>query len=330
MAATYVPRIEEQEFSLLKQELTDNFLGIAFDGTSRLGEAVNITGRFCTAKFSLEKRLLRFITAKLHMKGAEFSSLITQVLCRELQVAPDMVVCLSRDSVLVNGVACRLLMQSTFVFAENQMCIAHTLNNVGSHINFDTLSQFMTPWLELIGGRHPHRGAQGLWRTAVSPQQVPGFSNVRWYSTAEIQFVMAENYDKIKPLLDQLDLYKYGDATRRKLRDVIDSPAKAKSLKLQLAAMLDMRPLVRTTYELEGDGLEMLLVYNRLEFLRELGKSIRAGASGVLSNVDATIRADIQLTHGVEVEMVPDEHACLLVEILNMYTSACSWVTSAA
>lgn len=43
LAATYIPRIEEREFSQLRVELSDQFIGISFDGTSRLGEAVNVT-----------------------------------------------------------------------------------------------------------------------------------------------------------------------------------------------------------------------------------------------------------------------------------------------
>ena len=190
LAAQYIPIVEAEEVKRLKGEITGQFLGISFDGTSRLGEAVNITGRFCTESFSLEHRLLRFITSRLHMKAKEFASMITRVLCSELNVDSSMVVCLSRDSVLVNGAACRILQEGLFYCAENQMCIAHTLNNVGERINFPVLKEFMTPWLELVGGSHPHKGAQSLWKKAVHPQVVPGYSPVRWYATAEIQFVI--------------------------------------------------------------------------------------------------------------------------------------------
>eukprot|EP00965_Chrysotila_dentata_P011718 384350-Pleurochrysis_carterae.AAC.1 len=55
--------------------------------------------------------------------------------------------------------------------------------------------------------------------------------------------------------------------------------------------MLDMRVLVKVTYELEGDRLEILLVYERIERLRQLGKSLARGEDGVLPNLDAVLRA---------------------------------------
>lgn len=97
-----------------------------------------------------------------------------------------------------------------------------------------------------------------LWRDAVAPQRVPGFSNTRWYAKAEIQFVLAENFEKLPGFLRQLDEFNYGEATRRKLQSFFDDGEAALQLKAELAAMLDMRPLVRTTYELEGDRLELI------------------------------------------------------------------------
>lgn len=159
-----------------------------------LGEAVNITGRWCSADFQLQHRLIRFVTVKHHFKAPQLASLITRVLCTELSLEPDRIVCFSRDSVAVNGAACRLLCDSTFCHTMSMLCMSHTLNNVGGHLEMPELNSFMTVWLEYVGGRHPHIGARDLWRSLVAPQRVPGFSNVRWYAKAEIEFVLAENY----------------------------------------------------------------------------------------------------------------------------------------
>lgn len=301
LAATYIPQIEAREFLQLRRELNGEFLGIAFDGTSRLGEAVNITGRVCSVDFKIVMRLLRFLTAKLHLNAPEFSSIVTRVICSELGLNPEDVVCISRDSVLVNGAACRLLQQGAFCYAENQLCIAHTLNNTGSRLNFPVLTEFFTPWLELVGGRHPHRGAQALWRHAVHPQSVPGYSAVRWHASAEIQFVLAAHYDKLRPFIEQLNQKAYGDATRRKLSAIINCPDKSRQLALELAAVKDMSILVSTTYELEGDRLELLLVYDRIERLRAVGRSIRAGGVGTLPNVDALLRKNIKVDKGTKI-----------------------------
>lgn len=304
MAATYIPKIEEREFSLLRQELANGYIGLSFDGTSRLGEAINIVGRMCSEKFELQTRLLRFVTSKLHLKASQFCALIGRVICTELRLQPDNIVCISRDSVLVNGAACQLLKDSIFHCADVQLCISHTLNNVGSRIDFELLSRFMTPWLELVGGRNPHRGARALWRSAVSPEQVPGYSAVRWHALAEIQFVLARNFDKIAGFFQSLDEHGYGDATRKRLHELFDPAQSRYTIKLQLAAMLDMQVLVKTTYELEGDRLELMLVYDRIERLRKLGEAIQNGGDGVLPNVDAVIRSGMTLKNGVQIGKV--------------------------
>lgn len=43
--------------------------------------------------------------------------------------------------------------------------------------------------------------------------------------------------------------------------------------------------------ELEGDRLEMLLVHDRIEKLRSLGRSIKQGDDGAMPNVDAVLRS---------------------------------------
>lgn len=174
----------------------------------------------------------------------------------------------------------------------------------------------MTPWLELVGGRNPHRGAQALWRSAVHPQSVPGYSTTRWYAGAEIQFVLAENCHRLPSFLAKLDEYKYGDATRQKLHNVIDSTEKFNTFKLQLAAMLDMRQLVQTTYELEGDQLEFLLVYQRVERLRALGNALRNGGASVLPNLDAALQAQISLRNRVKIGNYFEGHGVCEAQII--------------
>lgn len=126
LSATYIPLIEAREFRKLKDEMVGRYVGLSFDGTSRLGEAVNLTGRYCSNDFTIRMRLLRFLTCKVHLKASEFASMLIRIVCTELSIPPNMVVNLARDSVLVNGAACRILQGSAFYAAENQLCIAHT------------------------------------------------------------------------------------------------------------------------------------------------------------------------------------------------------------
>ena len=86
---------------------------------------------------------------------------------------------------LVGSVACvrarivcvcvyRYTSRITHTAAADLVCVCHTLCHVGEHFELTTLDAFMTPWLELVGGRGAHYGAKRLWKEMVSPTTVPG------------------------------------------------------------------------------------------------------------------------------------------------------------
>ncbi|KAK3274194.1 hypothetical protein CYMTET_17607, partial [Cymbomonas tetramitiformis] len=67
--------------------------------------------------------------------------------------------------------------------------------------------------------------------------------------------------------------------------------------------------MLKTTYELEGDRLEILLVYRRVEALRAFGRSLLHGANrGTLPNVDAVIRRATTPTVGLKLQKEFPEH----------------------
>lgn len=299
LAAVYVPKIEAEQVNLLKDELSTEFISVQFDGTTRLGEAIVCVARYCTANFKLEKRLIMCKTTAKHVNGRQLATLVTELLCTTLKLNASSVIGMSRDSASVNANACKRLIQNPFFSALDLLCICHTLNNAGSAVSFAVLDQWMTSWLELVGGRNPHRGAQSLWKDTVSPTPVPGYSKVRWHSKAEIAFVLAENFNCLSEFLDELDNLEYGDASRIKLRTLFTE--KKSELELELAAMLDMRRLVQQTYSLEGDRLEILLVYRRIQELRQLGVSIKHCDDGCLPTVQALLRSRVKLENGVEI-----------------------------
>ena len=297
----YIPKIEKAETDLLKLELREQHIGISFDGTTRLGEAINTTARWCSANFNLEMRLVDFSTMEKHLNHGQFAIHVQDLIMRKLLVAPSDVINFSRDSVSLNGAACRLLTANPFTNACDFMCISHTLSNCGKHMQLATLDRFKTPWLELVGGRGAHAGAKKLWKETVKPQEVPGYSNVRWWAWAEITFVIAEaGMQRLGDFITECEQRDYGDATRKALRNIYDN--ETDDLRLQLAGMLDMRVLVATTMELEGDRLEIMLTYERIEMLRSTGRAIKSYADGCTPNIDATLRRIMTLKKGVVIE----------------------------
>lgn len=83
--------------------------------------------------------------------------------------------------------------------------------------------------------------------------------------------------------------------------------------------MLDLRSIVKATYDLEGDRLEILLVYDRIEHLRQLGQSIIAEAPGVLPNVDALLRANVLLQVGLRVSKYFPGHGQCTAKVVKTH-----------
>ena len=313
----FIPKVEKAEIDLLISELRDQYVGIAFDGTTRLGEAINITGRWCSSEFRLVKRLLDITTLEQHVTHQFLASHISDVTGRQRSIPNAMIVNTARDSVAVNGAACRLLTAGTYTSAADTLCFCHTLCHVGEHFELTVLDEFMTPWLELVGGRNPHAGAKLLWKQTVAPDTVPGYSNVRWYAKAEIEFVIARaGLRRLGDFITECEQRDYGDATQKKLRNIYDN--QTASLRLELAAILDMEVVVKTTYSLEGDRLEILLTYDRVEALRALGRSIKAHEDGVLPNVDATLRRLMELKKDVAVEKYYAGHGVCTAKLVKL------------
>ena len=162
----FIPKIEEREMKTVLAEMEGQFVSSAFDGTTRLGEAMNMVNRWCTADFKLVKRLTMFKTVLKHMNHKELARLIGEKLLIELKVSPVSSVpirapryhshpapppsqvtvlhhvAFERDSVSVNGCAVEKLC-NLFDASEDILCICHTLCHMGEHIELSTLDKFM-------------------------------------------------------------------------------------------------------------------------------------------------------------------------------------------
>lgn len=135
--ARLVPKVEAMEFKRMLAELDGQHISLAFDGTTRLGEAVNIVARFTTADYRVVTRLVRFVTLSKHVDGAGLAGLLTTVVMQQLRLPLNCVVGFMRDSAAVNGAAVGML--GMFTSATNLMCVSHTLNNAGSRLSFPHL-----------------------------------------------------------------------------------------------------------------------------------------------------------------------------------------------
>lgn len=285
----FIPKIEADEMHRLLQEIKGQHVSTSFDGTTRLGEAMNMVNRWCTVDFNLVQRLTMFKTVEKHMDNAQLARLIGEKLFRELHVTAGNHVAFQRDSAKVNGCAVERLSQ-LFDSSEDIMCICHTLCHCGEHFQLKVLDSFMQRWIGLV---YSNNGARMIWKELVQAQIV-GFSNVRWYCKAEIEMQLASNFPLLRQALDKFEEREIGSAHTSAMKKCFEE--EGQQLELELAAMLDQRRLVSTTYELEGDGLEIIAAYDKIEALRAYGRSL--GNEGTLPNADAVMKKHLKVAKG--------------------------------
>ena len=286
----YIPLIEDREIKRLVNELFQQHFAFIFDGTTRLGEAVNMITRTITYDFHIRLRLVAFKTTAKHMNGHELCRLIMKVLQKQCSLDLDYCIAFARDSCSTNGTAVEGLLTHS-INAANMLCFPHTLHNTGKHLNIPVLEQFITPWLQIV--MQPG-AANTRWKSIIDGP-VPGFSKVRWWSRWEIMKQVAENFSQLPAFLNSLDDDDIGDATTKKMLDVLNNNKDA--LELELAAVLSCERLCTATYRLEGDGLELLLVHQTIEVLRAFGATLGNDASD-LPSVAALLRQRHKIDKG--------------------------------
>lgn len=301
--ASMVPRLLEREKKRLKKELHGQYITFVFDGTTRLGEAVNVVCRYCPSDFkAIEQRLVSFATMKKHMNGNELGRHLMDVL-RSLDVPYELIVASSRDSCATNGAGLRVISP----FLPSMMCVlcySHMLQGTGSRLNFDCLDAFLAPFISL----QTMAIVRSLWKEIVGTS-MKGYSHIRWWSRWELMKDLATAFG---PTLDkfvhELAVREVAEDTTRKLQAFLLDPAKRESLELELAVAMDLEPLVKTTYELEGDGLCILKAYDKVEELRRLGRTLDHQMS--LPNAAAVLRSRAKLQDGVKFRQYWSEEDC--------------------
>lgn len=174
------------------------------------------------------------------------------------------------------------------------MCVSHTLSHCMEHVDLPVLNDFMTPWLGLV--QH-HPSAKRMWRETIGAA-MKGFSTIRWLSREEVAAELAKNFGALPNYVDKLLEDEIGDAYTKKMRDILCSNREA--LQLELACNLDMEPIVKTCYSLEGDGLVALLARRKLDALLSWGDKV-GDQTDSLPNVAALLRSKCDMTPGTKV-----------------------------
>jgi hypothetical protein len=241
MVQQYVPMIEEEETELLRAEVVGQHVSIMFDGTSRLGEAINIIFRWCGADFRLVQRLTKFVTLARHVDHNELARMMSEHILLDMHVTVRHVIALARDSVALNG-ATLSLMQGVFNHSQDMLDVPHTISNAGIRITLPTLDRFMRDWYLWI---YSSTGGKSLLRSMFG-ERVVGLSAVRWYSKAEIMEQLHKHFELLEDFLARCGGLDSATATVPRLTAMLADADDYRRVHLQLAAVLHETVVVCT------------------------------------------------------------------------------------
>lgn len=288
----YIPKIEQFEFDRITEEVAGRKVCLIYDGTTRLGEVTAVLARWCSDSFMIEQRLIALRTVKRHMNGEGLGSFLIDVIA-QLGIRSQSVVCTARDSCSTNAKAERSI-QPILIQSTSMLCVSHTLSHTAEHVELPVLKEFMTPWLSLV--QH-HPSAKSKWKEMLGTS-MKGYSTIRWFSREELCNELAENFGMLKEFVDYLVRDEIGDAHPKKMCSILDSQGEA--LQLELACNLDMKPVIKACYGLEGDGLTVLLARRKIDSLLAWGATV-GDESHSMPNVAAVLRAKVKLEPGVKI-----------------------------
>lgn len=254
-----IPAVLEKEKETLKEELkVAAEASVIFDGTARLGEALAIVVRYIQEDFKPTQRLVRLEVLAKSLKGEELAQRLMSCLAVDYKFGPGVLIGAMRDGAAVNGAALR---QLKFFYAEllDVVCFSHTLDNVGSHFEFQVLDSFTRFWIGFFSHSY---NARLLWREKTG-QSIRTHSETRWWSKWEVLKQVFDLFGDVEPFLRENE--EICPANRQHLLEIFDNPQSYQNLRLELAALIDAGVhFVNATYYLEGDGPLIFSCYERL------------------------------------------------------------------
>ena len=195
---------------------------------------------------------------KKSITGKEVAREIINVLAVSLEIQSHPLIAAMRDGTTVNSVAMRTI-GVIFPHVLDLRCFSHTLDLAGDRFETPTLSNFTSHWVSLFSHNPKTRA---LWKeqTGTSMKMC---SKTRWWSKWEVIHQVMNQFGDVLPFLQQNQ--DIGPSLQQKLLDTLINPNSLSLLKIVMAIVADVgEHFVKSTYELEGDGLLALVCYEEV------------------------------------------------------------------
>ena len=261
----YVTIIYKQEIERIKAEIRQGVstrdVSVIYDGSTRQGEAIVILVRFVDDDWNIVQRLIRIDICAKAVNGDQLAQVLNECLSIEYGVRGESLIAAMRDGASVNQAA---LNRIQFIFPKtfNVVCFSHTLDNVGNHFVIPNLTEFGNLWIRLFSQSHK----AGLMWKELTGRKPKSYSETRWWSRWEVYKQLMEQFGDVQRFIDDMVREKVAPQTSRQLADFFADLNKVISLKLELAALIDVGEVfVKATYVLEGDGPLVLSCFETLQ-----------------------------------------------------------------
>ena len=260
-----IPFVKKEEEEKIKDEISGTNVAVIFDGTTRLGEALAIVIRFVTADWEIKQRLVRLQLIAKSLKGEELARELIKVLAQHYNVQDNNLCAAMSNGASVNGAVMRTV-KVVFPKVVDMRCFSHAIDYVGDHFNIPTLKRFLQLW-NIHFGHSPATRLAWRERTGIS---IKSYSPTRWWSWWEVAQQIMLQFAEILPFVQQR-LQEAGSkaATLKQIEAVLNDAQTKCSLQIELVAVVDAgKPIVESTYILEGDDALAWKCYEQLIFIQ--------------------------------------------------------------
>ena len=122
-----IPVVLEKEKDTVKFALFGQFLSIAFDGNTRLGEAVVVVVLYVDHNWKIRQVLARLAVLSKSLTGDQLVAELNDVISTTLQVRKHQIMAIMRDGASVNGAAMRVF-RALYLSLIDITCFAHTID----------------------------------------------------------------------------------------------------------------------------------------------------------------------------------------------------------
>jgi len=286
-----IPVVGMVELKKLISELGGKHFSVIWDGTTRVAEVYVVAVRFW-AHGKVQQRVVGLRLLDHPLTGPENAGVLMNVMA---DVHTDWGLCLQfqKDRAGTNHVAVEMMKPLTPLAIDSD-CIPHTTCHVGEKHEL----QILDALIKALTSTQLSTNAKACFKKFFGERMIM-HQNVRWHVEFEQGEQIFTGYTCLEPWVTECEQQGHATETIAKVREVMSNGGQ--TLKLELAMSHDaFHLLVRRTYDLEGDGLLILHVYDYLMELQAHFEALRQGGAAT-PNTRAVAGAivDVQFPHAL-------------------------------